>query len=81
MTMLATAGIYLVLDINSPLPQHHLHRYEPWTTYSEEYLTNILMVVEQFSHYNNTLGFLAGNEIVNDKVSAKVCISLMAVEE
>mmetsp|Transcript_2800 Transcript_2800/g.3133 ORF Transcript_2800/g.3133 Transcript_2800/m.3133 type:complete len:104 (-) Transcript_2800:1467-1778(-) len=74
MSMLAAAGIYLVLDVNSPLPSHHLNRNEPWKTYNVQYLKNIFKVVEQFSYYNNTLGFFAGNEIVNDNISAKVCI-------
>ncbi|EJS41817.1 gas4p [Saccharomyces arboricola H-6] len=71
MTMLALAGIYLILDVNSPLQNQHLNRYEPWTTYNEVYLEHVFKVVEQFSHYNNTLGFFAGNEIVNDKRSAQ----------
>lgn len=69
--MLASAGIYLVLDVNSPLPGQHLNRYEPWTTYNEAYLEHVFKIVEQFSAYNNTLGFFAGNEIVNDKKSAR----------
>lgn len=70
MTLLASAGIYLVLDVNSPLPGHHLNRYEPWTTYNAEYMQNVYAVVDQFSGYNNTLGFFAGNEVVNDRLSA-----------
>ncbi|KAK6201558.1 Glucanosyltransferase-domain-containing protein [Scheffersomyces amazonensis] len=71
MSLLAAAGIYLVLDVNSPLPNQHLHRYEPWASYNIDYLEHIFKVVEQFSYYNNTLGFFAGNEIVNDPQSAK----------
>lgn len=71
MSLLASAGIYLVLDVNSPLANHHLNRYEPWTTYNPLYLTHVFEVVEQFGAYNNTLGFFAGNEVVNDKMSAK----------
>lgn len=70
MSLLAAAGIYLLLDVNSPLPNQHLNRYEPWTTYNDVYLNHVFKVVEQFSSYNNTLGFFAGNEIVNDKKSA-----------
>lgn len=70
MSLLAAAGIYLVLDVNSPLPNHHLNRYEPWATYTKDYLRNVFLVVQQFSTYNNTLGFFAGNEIVNDPTSA-----------
>lgn len=72
MSLLALAGIYLVLDVNSPLLQHHLNRYEPWTSYTEEYLNNVFKVAEQFAHYNNTLGFFAGNEIINDDRSARL---------
>ncbi|CAH2352520.1 1,3-beta-glucanosyltransferase Gas4p [[Candida] railenensis] len=71
MTMLAAAGIYLVLDVNSPSPNQHINRYEPWLTYNLDYLEHVFKVVEQFSYYNNTLGFFAGNEIVNDRVSSK----------
>ncbi|RKP29537.1 glycolipid anchored surface protein GAS1 [Metschnikowia bicuspidata] len=70
MSLLAAAGIYLVLDVNSPLTNRHLNRYEPWATYTRDYLKNIFQVVQQFSTYNNTLGFFAGNEIVNDPTSA-----------
>lgn len=71
MTLLANAGIYLVLDVNSPRPGEALNRYEPWSTYNAYYLEHIIRVVHQFSGYNNTLGFFAGNEIVNDEVSAR----------
>lgn len=70
MTLLATAGIYLVLDVNSPLEGQHLNRYEPWTTYNEIYIKHVFDVIHEFSGYNNTLGFFAGNEIVNDETSA-----------
>ncbi|GEQ67174.1 hypothetical protein JCM33374_g837 [Metschnikowia sp. JCM 33374] len=70
MTMLAAAGIYLVLDVNSPVQNRHLNRYEPWSTYTKEYLNNVFQVVQQFSTYNNTLAFFAGNEIINDVLSA-----------
>jgi len=72
MTMLATAGIYLMLDVNSPLPNQHINRYEPWTTYNPIYLEHVFKVVQEFSQYNNTLGFFAGNEIINDKKSSEV---------
>ena len=63
MTMLAKAGIYLFLDVNSPLPHHHLNRYEPWNSYNLYYFENVFKVVEQFSHYNNTLGLLPGTKL------------------
>lgn len=72
MTMLAMANIYLVLDVNSPLMNQHLNRYEPWTTYNPIYLEHVFQIVKQFSEYPNTLAFFAGNEVVNDSKSAKV---------
>lgn len=71
MTMLAAAGIYLVLDVNSPLEFQHMHATEPWTTYHDKYLEHIFTVMEIFSGYDNLLGFLAGNEIVHLKGSEK----------
>lgn len=70
MTLLAAAGIYLVLDVNSPLEGQHINRNEPWTTYTENYIKHVFKVVNEFSGYNNTLAFFAGNEIVNDEISA-----------
>lgn len=69
--MLANAGIYLVLDVNSPKPGQSLNRYEPWSSYNPNYVNHILKVVHQFSGYNNTLAFFAGNEVINDDISAK----------
>jgi len=38
MSYLAAAGIYLILDVNSPLAGQSLNRYEPWTTYTSDYM-------------------------------------------
>ncbi|KAL7272053.1 Glycolipid anchored surface protein 4 precursor [Rhizina undulata] len=71
MTMLAAAGIYLVLDVNSPLENQHLNNQVPWTTYTPMYLEHVFSVIEVFSGYDNTLAFLAGNEVIFDSVSAQ----------
>ena len=70
MTLMAQAGIYLVLDVNTPLEHEHLNNQEPWTTYTPMYLEHIFSTIEVFSGYANTLAFLAGNEVVFEKVSA-----------
>lgn len=70
MTLLAQAGIYLVLDVNSPLPNEHLHQNLPWTTYTPAYLKHIFTTIDVFSGYPNTMMFLAGNEVIFDKESA-----------
>jgi len=71
MTMLAAAGIYLVLDVNSPLENQHLNNELPWTTYTPMYLEHVFGVMEVFSGYDNMLAFLAGNEVIFDTKSAK----------
>lgn len=70
MTLLAQAGIYLILDVNTPLPEQHLNNQVPWTTYTENYLQHVFSVIEVFSGYPNTLAFLAGNEVVFEQKSA-----------
>ncbi|KAK9454504.1 Glucanosyltransferase-domain-containing protein [Dipodascopsis uninucleata] len=70
MTLLASAGIYLVLDVNTSEEGQSLNRYEPWTTYTESYLSHVFQVIEAFAGYNNTLAFFAGNEVINDNQSA-----------
>jgi hypothetical protein len=49
MTLMAEAGIYLVLDVNTPLPEQHLNNREPWTTYTKNYLEHVFSVIEVFS--------------------------------
>jgi len=71
MTMLAEAGIYLILDVNTPIDGQHLNNQEPWTTYTHDYLEHIFSVMEVFAGYDNTLAFLAGNEVIFDTTSAK----------
>ncbi|RPB28606.1 hypothetical protein L211DRAFT_777693 [Terfezia boudieri ATCC MYA-4762] len=72
MTMLAGAGIYLVLDVNTPLSNEHIYDMEPWTTYTPAYIKHVFECIEVFSGYDNTLAFLAGNEIVHTKGSELV---------
>ncbi|CAL9733427.1 1,3-beta-glucanosyltransferase Gas4p [Monosporozyma servazzii] len=72
MSLLAMAGIYLILDVNSPLPNQHLNRYEPWKSYNPFYIDHVFKVVQQFSNYSNTLAFFAGNEVINDFKSSQL---------
>lgn len=65
-------GIYMLLDVNSPLIGESLNRDEPWTTYTSSYLNRTFAVVEAFKNYENTLLFFAGNEVINDGTSAGV---------
>ncbi|RDW75080.1 putative beta (1-3) glucanosyltransferase [Coleophoma cylindrospora] len=60
------AGIYMLLDVNSPLVGESIDRSAPWTTYTTAYLNRTFGVVEAFKNYPNTLLFFAGNEVIND---------------
>ncbi|KAK4494131.1 hypothetical protein PRZ48_014429 [Zasmidium cellare] len=66
-----SVGIYMLIDVNSPLSGQSIDRSNPSGTYTTDYLTHIFTVVEAFKSYPNTLGFFAGNEIINDPSTAQ----------
>jgi hypothetical protein len=66
-----TVGIYMIIDVNSPLPGQSINRDNPSSTYNKGYLQHIFSVVEAFKNYDNLLGFFAGNEVINDIPTAK----------
>ncbi|KAJ5584818.1 1-3-beta-glucanosyltransferase gel2 [Penicillium hispanicum] len=59
------AGIYMILDVNSPFSTGSLNRAEPWTSYDAEYYGQVFGVIEAFKNFDNVLGFFAGNEVIN----------------
>ncbi|KAG6065959.1 hypothetical protein E4U32_006647 [Claviceps aff. humidiphila group G2b] len=65
------AGMYMMLDVNSPLVGEALDSGKPWESYYMEYLNHTFAVVEAFGNYPNTLLFFSGNEVINDIPSAK----------
>ena len=65
------AGIYMIIDVNSPLPNESINAAEPAESYSSVYLNRIFGIVEGFKNFPNLLGFFGGNEIVNDFPTAK----------
>ncbi|OAX84850.1 hypothetical protein ACJ72_00778 [Emergomyces africanus] len=64
MEELAAAGIYLVLDVNTP--KYSINRKEPEVSYNDVYLQHVFSTVEMFAKYDNTLAFFSGNEVIND---------------
>ncbi|KKY25093.1 putativebeta-glucanosyltransferase gel1 [Phaeomoniella chlamydospora] len=64
MTELANAGIYLILDVNTP--KYSLNREEPEASYNAVYLQSIFATIDKFANYDNTLAFFSGNEVIND---------------
>lgn len=61
------AGMYMLLDVNSPLPGESLTSWNPWESYYAEYLNRTFAVVEAFKNYPNTLAFFSGNEVMNNE--------------
>lgn len=64
MSALADAGIYLVLDVNTP--KYSLNRADPAPSYNDVYLQSIFATVDSFANYTNTLAFFSANEVIND---------------
>lgn len=77
MNALADAGIYLVLDVNTP--KYSLNRKDPKSSYNDVYLQYVFSTVEMFAKYENTLAFFSGNEVVNDGPSSKTAPYVKAV--
>jgi len=77
MTALANAGIYLVLDVNTP--KYSINRADPAPSYNDVYLQSIFATIDAFSGYTNTLAFFSGNEVVNDGPSSAAAPYVKAV--
>ncbi|OJD22689.1 hypothetical protein ACJ73_05962 [Blastomyces percursus] len=77
MQALADAGIYLVLDVNTP--KYSINRNEPEISYNDVYLQNIFATVAMFAKYDNTLAFFSGNEVINDGPTSKTAPYVKAV--
>ncbi|KAJ5167774.1 1-3-beta-glucanosyltransferase gel1 [Penicillium canariense] len=77
MNALADAGIYLVLDVNTP--KYSLNRADPHPSYNDVYLQYVFATVDKFARYENTLAFFSGNEVINDGPSSKAAPYVKAV--
>ncbi|KAK3387710.1 Glucanosyltransferase-domain-containing protein [Podospora didyma] len=65
------AGMYMLIDVNSPLVGEALTSFNPWESYYAAYLNRTFAVVEAFKNYPNTLAFFSGNEVMNNPNTAK----------
>ncbi|BDD62338.1 1 3-beta-glucanosyltransferase gel2 [Monascus purpureus] len=74
------AGIYMILDVNSPLTGGYLDRTDPASTYNPTYYNQVFGVIEAFKNYPNTLGFFAGNEVINEQSVRSVPSYIRAVQ-
>lgn len=57
----------MILDVNSPLSGGSLDRTNPSSTYNSVYYEQVFGVIEAFKNFPNTLGFFAGNEVINEQ--------------
>ncbi len=77
MSALADAGIYLVLDVNTP--KYSLNRADPNPSYNDVYLQSIFATIDAFEKYDNTLAFFSGNEVINDPETSAAAPYVKAV--
>lgn len=78
MQQLADAGIYLILDVN--VPKALIARDKgAKCSYNTMYLNEVLATVKLMSKYDNTLGFFAGNEVINDADTTPAAVYVKAV--
>jgi len=77
MQALDDAGIYLVVDVNTP--QYSLNREDPHTSYNDVYLQSVFATMDAFAKYDNTMAFFSGNEVINNEKSTKCAPYIKAV--
>lgn len=78
MDQLAEAGIYVILDVN--IPRALIARDQGANcSYNTLYLNEVLATVRIMSQYNNTMGFFAGNEVINDADTTAAALYVKAV--
>ncbi|OBT65637.1 hypothetical protein VE03_05601 [Pseudogymnoascus sp. 23342-1-I1] len=73
------AGIYMMIDVNSPKPNEALSRDAPWESYNHDYLERTFKIVEAFKDFPNTLLFFSANEVINDVATAITAPYIRAV--
>ena len=77
MKLLNDAGIYLILDVNTP--KNSINRASPANSYNTAYLQHVFATVDAFKDYDNTLGFFAANEVINDENTTNTAPYVKAV--
>lgn len=77
MSLLADAGIYLALDVNTP--KYSINRADPKPSYNDVYLQNVFATIDAFAKYDNTLLFFSGNEVINDDLTTSAAPYVKAI--
>lgn len=72
MSIFDAAGIYVIVDVNSPLGNQSLNRDDPSSSYNYWYIERVFKVIDAFKNYPNLIGFFSGNEVINNEESSGV---------
>jgi hypothetical protein len=77
MNALAAAGIYVILDTDTPL--YSINRGNPGPSYNSIYLQSVFATIDEFVNYSNTMAFLSGNEVINNATNTNCAPYVKAV--
>lgn len=77
MNMLQNAGIYVILDVNTP--KNSINRADPAPSYNAAYLQSVFATIDAFKNYPNVLGFFAANEVINSENTTNAAPYVKAV--
>lgn len=77
MKLLEEAGIYVFASVATRFSS--INRAEPYKSYHEPSMKEYFQTVDMMAQYPNTLGLLAGNEVINSQSSLKCAPVIRAV--
>lgn len=78
MNLLADAGIYVIFDVNTPYASITRGN-DSECSYNTMYLNEVFASILKVADYNNTLGFFAANEVINDDETTAAATYVKAV--
>lgn len=78
MDKLADAGIYAIFDVNTPFASI-VRGNASECSYNTMYLNEVFASILSVAKFNNTLGYFAGNEVINDDESTEAATYVKAV--
>ncbi|KAK4948474.1 hypothetical protein LTR10_013008 [Elasticomyces elasticus] len=80
MAILDEAGIYLTLDVNTPLVSLNRDSLDTLhASYNDVYLQSVFATVDAFAGYNNLALFFSGNEVINARNNTNAAPYVKAV--
>jgi len=77
MKLLEDAGIYLILDVNTPT--RSINRNNPKSSYNGVYLQHVFATMDVMGKYKNTALFFSANEVVDDKTTTPAATYVKAL--